>query len=89
MKDIEQMSTDTFEKKQRVGNHDRHQNSRTSFRTYLFQLVVSYETAIYFLVAPFNNEILLIFRQCDDLEESKNYVRGRLQRKKNRNSTQP
>jgi len=59
------------------------QTLRRAFRSHLFQMVGSYEMAIFFVVAPFNNENLLVFRHCDNLEESKAYVR-----KKNANTRQ-
>ena len=63
-----------------------HQSLRKAFRTHLFQFVGSYEMAIFFLVAPFNNENLLVFRQCDTamltreelLEQCKTCVRGEI-----------
>ena len=56
---------------------------RKTWRTHLFQMVGSYEMALFFVVAPFNNENLLVFRRCHNLDESKEYVR-----KRKRNTTQ-
>ena len=56
-------------------NQQWHVKLRKAFRSHLFQMVGSYEMAIFFVVAPFNNENLLVFRQCHNLEESKDYVR--------------
>ena len=50
---------------------------RRAWRTHLFQIVGSYEMALFFVVAPFNNENLLVFRQCHNLQECKAYVRKR------------
>ena len=50
---------------------------RKTFRSYLFQMVGSYEMALFFVVAPFNNENLFVFRRCHNLKESKKYVRKR------------
>ncbi len=50
---------------------------RRAWRTHLFQIVGSYEMAQFFVVAPFNNENLLVFRQCHNLKECKAYVRKR------------
>ena len=50
---------------------------RKTWRTHLFQMVGSFEMALFFVVAPFNNENLLVFRRCHNLKESKKYVRKR------------
>ena len=60
-----------------VNNQQWHLFLRKAFRSHLFRMVGSYEMAIFFVVAPFNNENLLVFRQCHDLEECKDYVRKR------------
>ena len=39
-----------------------HQKLRTAFRSHLFQLMGSFELTVFFIVAPFNNENLEIFR---------------------------
>ena len=65
-----------------------HQYLRRVFRSHLFQFVGSYEIAVFFLVAPFNNDNLQIFRHVSEevacegnddkrliLERSKEYVR--------------
>ena len=41
-----------------------HQYVRSRFRAYLFELVGSYEMAVFFLVVPFNAEYLRIFQDC-------------------------
>ena len=40
-----------------------HQTLRRAFRAHLFQFVGSFEMAVFFLVAPFNDENLVVFRQ--------------------------
>ena len=52
-----------------------HQTLRKAFRSHLFQMVGCYEMAIFFLVAPFNNKNLVVFREFDNLEKAKDYVR--------------
>ena len=55
-----------------------HQFSRTAFRAHLFHIVGSYEMAIFFIVAPFNNENLETFKFFyGNLEQCKYYVRRR------------
>ena len=59
-----------------------HQHLRKAFRSYIFQFVGSYEMVIFFIVAPFNNDNLLVFRHFaaqnrSILQRSKNYVRSR------------
>ena len=41
-----------------------HQVLRTSFRTFLFQLVGCYEMTIFFIVVPFNPDNLDLFQHC-------------------------
>ena len=69
-----------------------HQALRKAFRNHLFQIVGSYEMVVFFIVAPFNNDNLLVFRHFSDevpseevadkkrkrciLERSKDYVRS-------------
>ena len=60
-----------------------HQHLRKAFRSYLFQFVGSYDMVIFFIVAPFNNDNLLVFRHFasqngDVLKRSKDYVRSPL-----------
>ena len=57
-------------------NQQWHVTLRKAFRSHLFQMVGSYEMAIFFVVAPFNNENLLVCRQCHNLEQSKECVRN-------------
>ena len=55
-----------------------HQFLCSTFRVHLFHIMGSYEMAIFFIVAPFNNENLDIFRYFDgNLEKSKVYVQQR------------
>ena len=70
-----------------------HQHLRKAFRCHLFQFAGSYEMVIFFIVAPFNNDNLLVFHHFADevpseqvadkerkrciLERSKDYVRSR------------
>ena len=54
-----------------------HQFLRRAFRTHLFQIVGSYDMTLFFLVAPFNNENLLVFRNLLSLDECKAHVRER------------
>jgi hypothetical protein len=69
-----------------------HQALRKAFRSHLFQIVGSYEIVVFFIVAPFSNDHLLVFRHfanqiaCERvpdnkrnsriLELSKDYVRS-------------
>jgi hypothetical protein len=39
-----------------------HQALRKALRSHLFQIVGSYEMVVFFIVAPFSNENLLVFR---------------------------
>ena len=74
--DYEQwMRPETLNKTWGMTNQQWHVTLREAFRSHLFQMVGSYEMAIFFVVAPFNNENLLVFRQCPNLEESKECVR--------------
>ena len=59
----------------------RHGKLRTKFRTYLFQMAGSYEMVLFFLVAPFNNRHLQIWRECSRLCHSRGEC---LDRAKNR-----
>jgi hypothetical protein len=68
-----------------------HQTLRKAFRSHLFQLVGSFEMVVFFIVAPFNNDHLQVFRHYTDqvakeelpdkerngriLEQSKGFVR--------------
>ena len=53
-----------------------HQFSRKAFRSRLCHIMGSYEMAIFFIVAPFNNENLKTFKYFyGNLESSKYYVR--------------
>ena len=60
-----------------------HEFLRSAFRNHLFKMMGSYEMAVFFIVAPFSIEHLLVFRREDSstkdkaekLEEYKAYVR--------------
>ena len=77
------MRPETLNETWRMTDQEWHVFLRKTWRTHLFQMVGSYEMALFFVVAPFNNENLLVFRQCHNQEESKEYVR-----KRKRNTTQ-
>ena len=49
-----------------------HQCLRRAFRSHLFQMLGSYEMAVFFIVAPFNNENLKISQYFQDLEKCRN-----------------
>ena len=70
------MRPETLQQAWNMTNQQWHQALRKAFRTYLFQMVGSYEMVVFFIVAPFSNENLLVFRQCDNLNEAKERVRA-------------
>ena len=43
-----------------------HQTLRKAFRSHLFQLVGSFEMVVFFIVAPFSNDHLQVFRHYTD-----------------------
>ena len=62
-----------------ISNQQRHQALRNAFRSHLFQMAGSYDAAVFFLVAPFNNQNLVLFRNYyGNLEKSKERVRARV-----------
>ena len=84
------MRPETLERTWNMTRQQWHQHLRRAFRSYLFQFAGSYEMVVFFTVAPFNNDNLLVFRhfadqvlseQVDDaerkrriLERSEDYV---------------
>ena len=76
--DYEQwMRPETLDQTWGMSRQQWHQCLRKAFRTNLFQFVGSYEMALFFVVAPFNNENLLVFRDLLNLEDCKAHVRER------------
>ena len=47
-------------------NQQWRETKRGAWRSHLFHIVGCYEMAIFFVVAPFTNENLRIFRECPD-----------------------
>jgi hypothetical protein len=76
--DYEQwMRPETLSNMWHISNQQWHLVLRTAFRSHLFQLAGSYDLAVFFLVAPFNNDNLSIFRRFRKLERCKQHVRQR------------
>jgi hypothetical protein len=81
--DYEQwMRPETLDQTWNMTQQQWHQALRKAFRSHLFQMVGSYEIVVFFIVAPFSNDNLLVFRHFADevtheqvLERSKHYVR--------------
>ena len=69
------MRPETLERTWNMTNQQWHQALRKAFRSYLFQMVGSYEMVVFFIVAPFTNENLCVFRECANLDEAKQRVR--------------
>ena len=61
------MRPEKFEKIRRLNNQKWGRALRAAHRSYLFQMTGSFEMAMFFIVAPFNNENLAIFRYCTEL----------------------
>ena len=86
------MRPETLDQTRTMTKQQWHQALRRAFRSYLFQIVGSYEMVGFFIVAPFSNDNLLVFRHfaievaCERvldnerngriLELSKDYVRS-------------
>ena len=71
------MRPETLNRTWRMTGQQWHLFLRKRWRAHLFQIVGSYEMAVFFVVAPFNNENLLVFREYHNLEERKACVRER------------
>ena len=83
------MRPETLEKTWSMNWTQWHVFLRTALRSHIFQFVGSYEIVIFFIVAPFNNDNLSIFRHVatrttskkDILQRCKDYVRSPLSHK--------
>jgi len=71
------MRPETLRRTRGMKTQKWHQCLRTAFRSHLFQMAGSYEMTLFFLVAPFNNENLLVFRNLLRLDDCKAHVRER------------
>jgi len=56
------MRPETLDQSRTLAPQKWHQRIRTAFRSHLFQIVGSFEMVVFFIVAPFSNENLLVFR---------------------------
>ena len=52
-------------------NQQWHEKERGAWRSHLFHIVGCYELVIFFVVAPFTNENLQIFRDCPNSNAKK------------------
>ena len=78
------MRPETLDQTWNMTQQNWHQVLRKAFRAHLFQMVGSFEMAVFFIVAPFSNDHLLVFRHFATealeskqiLARSKDYVRS-------------
>ena len=56
------MCPETLDQTWTMTQQNWHQALRKAFRSHLFQIVGSYEMVVFFIVAPFSNDHLLVFR---------------------------
>ena len=62
---------ETWNKWWGMTNQQWHETKRGAWRSHLFHIVGCYEMAIFFVVAPFTNENLQIFRDCPNSNAKK------------------
>jgi hypothetical protein len=56
------MRPETLDQSRTLAPQKWHQALRKAFRSHLFQIVGSFEMVVFFIVAPYSNENLLVFR---------------------------